>query len=313
MQQALALYQKLDDRNRQIGIALDLGMLDLARGRFAAARERMERSLATAEDNQLVEESAVAHANLSELALVEGNYADATGHVARAEEGFQRRSDQRGQIESELIRARIALAIGDLDGCDKALGAIPDAALANEQRAMLLLLSARRAYLGGDRTAGASKLDEAAKEAAKAHLGTIEFRIRLEKARQEIAAGDAAAADTLAALRGETVLLGQVPLHLELLELEIGSALRAGRRTEAANGYREALPLLRDAGRYAHAATLHALGAQALPAASADASAASAAAKSARAALLADAPGAARASLENQLDLRFRQDLGHAR
>jgi tetratricopeptide (TPR) repeat protein len=313
LQQALALYQKLDDRNRQIGIALDLGLLDVARGHFAAARDRMERSLATAEDSQLVEETAVAHANLSELALVEGNYADASTHAARAEEGFQRRSDQRGEIESNLIAARIALAIGDLDGCDKALGRIPEAALANEQRATMLLVSSRRAYLGGDRATAASKLDEAAKQASQAHLGSIGFRIGLEKARQALAAEDPSAGDVLAALRAETVLLGQVPLHLELLELEIGSALRANRKSDAANRYREALPLLRDAGRYAHAATLHALGAEALKAGSADATAAVSAGASARAALLADAPAASRASVEHQLALRLEEDLGHAR
>jgi tetratricopeptide (TPR) repeat protein len=313
LQQALSLYQKLDDRNRQIGIALDLGLLDVARGHFAAARERMERSLATAEDSQLVEETAVAHANLSELALVEGNYGDASKHAARAEEGFRRRSDQRGQIESNLIEARIALALGDLDGCDKALGAISEAALANEQRAMMLLLSARRAYLGGDRATGAAKLDEAAKQAAAAHLGPAGFRVRLEKARRALAAGDPSAGDVLAALRGETVLLGQVPLHLELLELEIGSALRGNRKSDAANRYREALPLLRDAGRYAHAATLHALGAEALRADSADAAAAVSAGASARALLLADAPAASRASLEHQLALRLEEDLGHVR
>jgi hypothetical protein len=109
------------------------------------------------------------------------------------------------------------------------------------------------------------------------------------------------------------VLLGLVPLHLELLELEIGSALRANRKSDAANRYREALPLLRDAGRYAHAATLHALGAEALKAGSADATAAVSAGASARAALLADAPAASRASVEHQLALRLEEDLGHAR
>ena len=77
-QQALALYHQLDDSNREIGIAQDLGLLDIARGHFAAARERMETSLAKADANQLVEEAAVAHTNLSELALLEGSFADAS-------------------------------------------------------------------------------------------------------------------------------------------------------------------------------------------------------------------------------------------
>jgi hypothetical protein len=103
-----------------------------------------------------------------------------------------------------------------------------------------------------------------------------------------------------------------VPLRLELAELEIASALRAGRRNDAALRYRETLPLLRDAGRYAHATTLHALGARALPP-GAEARAATDAAKSARDALLADAPADAKATLEHELDLRFEQDVGDAR
>ena len=314
-QQALALYKQLDDSNREIGIAQDLGLLDIARGHFAAAKERMESSLATAEANQLVEEAAVAHSNLSELALIEGAFADASSHVGRAEEAFQRRSDRRGQIEASLIKARIALAMGNLAACDEALAAIPsDAEISGEQRAAFLLASARRAYLGGDRTAGASKLEAATKVAADSHLGVLDFRIRLERVRQALAVGETQQANALlTALRGETTLLGQVPLRLELLELESAAALRAGRKSDAANAYRQALPLLKDTGRYAYATTLHELGASALPAGSADASAAKAAAASARAEILADVPPDARAALEKQIDLRLQQDIGDAR
>jgi tetratricopeptide (TPR) repeat protein len=313
-QQALALYQKLDDKNRQIGITQDLGLLDLARGHFSAARERMESSLATAEASQLVEESAVAHTNLAELALAEGNYADAATHAARAEDAFRRRSDRRGEIETNLLEARIALATGTFAAADKALAAIPDdPGTAKEQRAAYLLAVARRAYLGGDAKTGAARLDEAAKLASDAHLGVAEFRIGIERARQALAAGDIKQADPIiATLRSGTTMLGQVPLRLELAELEIASALRAGRRNDAALRYRETLPLLRDAGRYAHATTLHALGARALPP-GAEARAATDAAKSARDALLADAPADAKATLEHELDLRFEQDVGDAR
>ena len=116
----------------------------------------------------------------------------------------------------------------------------------------------------------------------------------------------------MSALHGETTLLGQVPLRLELLELETASALRAGKKSEAANDYRETLPLLKDTGRYAYATTLHELGARALPPGGADASAADAAAASARTQLLANAPPQAKSSLEKQLDLRLKQDLGDA-
>jgi eukaryotic-like serine/threonine-protein kinase len=313
-QQALALYRKLDDKNRQIAITQDLGLLDIARGHFPAARERMESSLASAESSQLVEESAVAHTNLAELALVQGDYADASKHAASAEDAFKRRSDQRGQIEANLIEARIALATGALAACDAALAAIPDdPGMAKEQRAAYLLAVARRAYLGGDAQAGAAKLAEAAKVAKDARLGVADFRIDVERARQALAAGEVKQADAIiAALRGESTMLGQVPLRLELIELETAFALRAGHAGEAANRYREALPLLRDAGRYAYAATLHALGARAL-ASGAEAAAAENAANTARAALLANAPADAKTTLGQQIDLRLKQDVGDAR
>src|SRR5262249_4187085 len=121
--------------------------------------------------------------------------------------------------------------------------------IAKEQRAAYLLAVARRAYLGGDAKSGAANLDAAAKVAGDAHLGVADFRIGVERARQSLAAGDPKQADAIiATLRAETTMLGQVPLRLELEELEIASALRAGRRNDAALRYREALPLLRDAG-----------------------------------------------------------------
>jgi len=104
-----------------------------------------------------------------------------------------------------------------------------------------------------------------------------------------------------------------VPLHLDLLELEIAAALRTGRNGDAVSRYREALSQLKDVGRYANAATLHALGARAMATGSADAAAATGAAASARAALVADAPPDARASLEHELDMRLEQDVGDAR
>ena len=61
-----------------------------------------------------------------------------------------------------------------------------------------------------------------AQQAATAHLGTLAFRIRIERAREALAAGETKqASEILRALRAETTVLGQMPLYLELLELEI--------------------------------------------------------------------------------------------
>jgi len=107
-------------------------------------------------------------------------------------------------------------------------------------------------------------------------------------------------------------LLGQVPLRAELIELEIAALGRNGRKRDATTRYREALPLLRDMGRFAHAATLHEVGARAFAPDSADARAALEAATAARQQLIADAPADAQASLERQLALRLQQETGAA-
>ena len=310
-QQALELYQKVDDQRGTLHVEQSIGLLDMARGHLAAAQERLQASLRKAEDSQLPEEVAAAQINLADLFLLEGRLADAATAAERARQFFARRSDQRGEVESNLSKARIALALGDGDDVDKALAAIPVASISNEQRAGVLLASARRASLAGDMKTATARIDEAAVEAAKAHSGTLDFRIRLERAREALAVGDRANADKiLAAIGADTTQLGQVPFRLEWLELQIAASLRAGKTAEAANRYRQVLPLLKEAGRYANATTLHELGALALPANGAEAVAAKSEAKAAREQLLADAPAASRASLEQQLARRLQQNTG---
>ena len=64
-QQALALYKELDDRNRALHIEQSMSLLDIARGHFAAARERLQATLDAAESYQLPEETSVARINLA--------------------------------------------------------------------------------------------------------------------------------------------------------------------------------------------------------------------------------------------------------
>jgi tetratricopeptide (TPR) repeat protein len=313
-QQALALFKQLDDRNRALHIEQSMSLLDIARGHFAAARDRLQATLNAAESYQLPEETSVARIHLAELALAEGRFASAAQDAETARQILARRADMRGQAEANLLIARASIAVGDAAAADKAIAAIPEADIGDEQRVALLLVRARRAALGGDNASASKRLEDAAKSAADIHAGVLSFRIRIEQARLALATGDEAGAGKLiAGLRAETTLLGQVPLHLDLLELEIAAALRSGRRNDATTRYREALSLLKDTGRFASAATLHALGARAAPAGSADAAAATEASESARAALLADAPPAAKATLEREIDLRLKQDVGDAR
>ena len=312
-QQALAQYQKLDDHNGALHVEQSMALLDVARGHFAKARARLDASLRSAEDHQLPEEAAVAHVSLADLALVEGRYADAAAAAERAQQIFARRSDQRGQAETLLQQARVALACGDVAGVDAALHALPSGRLSTEQRAASLLAGARRALLRREFDAAATQLEAAARAAAEAHSGALAIEIALEQVRRALALGDAGAAQRqLAPLRQQSTQLGEVPLRLQWLQLELAVALRVGAPDDAAARYREALALLTASGRFRDAWLIHALGERALAANHAEAAAARDAADSARAQLLADAPAALRASLQQRLEQRWRDEAAAA-
>ncbi len=313
-QQALDLYRKIDDRRGTLHVEQSIGLLDIAQGHFASAEERLQATLRKAEDAQLPEEVAAGQITLADLYLVQGRLADALAAADRAQQFFSRRSDERGEVETNLSKARIALALGDAAAADAALAAIHADRVNSEQRGGYLLVAARRALLADDVAAARAKLDEAAKAADASHSGTLDFRIKLEQTRTALASGDrTTAAALLAALGTRTTQLGQVPFRLEWLELEMAAALRAGNHDDAARRYREGIALLKDTGRYANATLLHALGVRALPSGGAEAAAARAAAEATRAQLLADAPPAQKSTLEAALDRRLKQDLGDAR
>jgi tetratricopeptide (TPR) repeat protein len=313
-QQALDLYRKIDDKRGLLHVEQSIGLLDIAQGHFASAGEKLRESVQKAEDAQLPEEVAAAEITLADLALLEGRYADAETAADRAQQFFARRSDERGEIETNLSKARIVLALGDAATAAKALGAITATALNAEQRGGYELAEARLALLKNDVAGARTKLAEAAKAAAESHSGTLDFRIQLEEARIALASGDRAASDaTLAEIARRTTQLGQVPFRLEWIELEMASALRTNRAADVANRYREALALLRDVGRYANAYALHELGTHALPKDGREALAARAAADESRAALIAAAPAASRNLLEAAIARRIEQDLGDAR
>jgi tetratricopeptide (TPR) repeat protein len=312
-QQASALYRKLDDNDGMLRIEQSIGLLDTARGHFADARERLQASLRSAEDHQLSEEASAGHVDLAELSLAEGRYADALEHAERARQLAARRSDLRTEAEANLLKARIACALGDTAGIDAALAAIPYDRINSDQRAIFLLVAARRAGLAGDRVLARSKLDAAAAAAAEAHSGKVGLEIRLQRVRVMLAEGNtAAAAKELQAIRADDAQLGEVPVRLEWLELEIASALRNGEPATAARRYHEALPLLKATARYADAEFLHRAGARALAASPQESAAAGAAAASARAQLLGDAPPAARLHLQERLDRRLHDEAGIA-
>ncbi len=310
-QQALAQFQKLDNQRVALEVTQNMALLDVSLGHFSTARERLEKSLHTSEDHQLPEEAAVAHVSLADLSIVEGRFTDAVVSSDRAEQVFVRRADERGQSEAKLQRARIALAMGDGASADKALGGISPERLGVEQHADYQFALARRALLAEDYTDATVKLDAAASAAAAAHSGSLSMRIQLERIRLALAEGNpAAAGKLLASTRKQTTQLGEVPLRLEWLELELAVALRDGNNTAAIAHFREALVLLKSSGRFHDAALIYALGELASKANSAEASAARAAADAARAQLLADTPAASRESLQQLLQRRWQEYSG---
>ncbi|HEY0232216.1 MAG TPA: protein kinase [Dokdonella sp.] len=307
-EQALTMYRELDDRNRMLHVEQSMGMLDTSRGHFDAARERLQKVLREAEDSQLSEAEAVALVNLVELSLVEGRYSEAAAFSERAEQIFARRSDQRGRVEAMLLRARTSLALAGVADAKKVLDAIPVADLGAEQRAAFLLASAQQAVLADDTKDAREKLDQAAAAAAEAHSGAVDLRIRLQQVRIALAAHNPAETHKLLqTIRTQTNRLGEVPLRLQWLELELAAALGHGDKAQAIGYYRQALVLLKNVGDYAYATTIHDLGARALPA-GAEADAARAAADAARWKLLAGAPADARDALAQLLDRRLREE-----
>jgi len=309
--QALAQYTKLDDRTGILHIQQNTALLQLSRGQFANARKSLTDSRDYAQQHQLPEEAAVADVSLAELSLLEGRYATAQDSAEQAAKVFARRADERGLAECAVLRARVAIALGQADQAAELLTAIDRKRLNEEQTAEFLLASAQNAAQRNERKLQAMQLDAAAEAAAKVHGGALSLRVDFERVRMALAARDyARTAKLLADVRKQNTRLNDTPLRLQWLELEIAMALRTGSPTAAGAHYRETLPLLKTAGRYAGASTLHALGETAFSGRASDAAAARQAAAAARAQILADAPENARAALASELARRLDEESG---
>lgn len=308
-QQALAAYEKLEDRPKKLRIDQNIGLLEIARGHFDVARKGLDAALRAAEDHQLPEEQAVTSTYLAELALAEGRHADALSHAQHAREIFARRADKRGVTEAQLLSARTELELGNAVAAKEALAPIALDELGAEQHAIALLAQAQVAVLDGDSAAANTKFAEARKRAEQAHAGVLALETRIAQTRAGVLRGDAARAP-VADLLAATAKLGHVPLRLAAAELALAQALQTARNADAAARYREALPVLRQIGRWRDASLLHALGAEALArgSATAEAEAARTAAAQARGALLDAAPPAQRAQFEQYLDRILHQE-----
>ncbi|HET6603822.1 MAG TPA: protein kinase [Xanthomonadaceae bacterium] len=257
--QAEDAFAGLDDLNGLARVRQNLALLAIVRGEPARAASLLQESLALAERQQMLEEAAVSLRNLADLERLEGRHAEALDHLQRAEQLFTERDDRRGLADAALLRARIALAMGDVGQADRILGEHGEELLeANpEQRTLAALLESEIALARDDRT-GAGRALASAREQSRA-AGVRALELRLDLAEAAIGNGEI----PLDALRR----LGHVELVLLGLERAIARAIEIDDAAGAVSLYEEARTALERLTRYGRAFVLHLLGARAQQAA----------------------------------------------
>jgi tetratricopeptide (TPR) repeat protein len=254
-QQALTASTRLDDGNGIVRAQQNLGSLEIARGRWPEARRLLQASLATAEGQQMVEETAVSRYYLAELESLEGHVGTALEQLGRAQSLFAKRQDQRGLIDSGLLHARIVLAANALADTRATLARLQPqlAAGSDEQKAQAALLEAEIARRKGDPEALRKQAALARTLAEASGVQALKLRAALYDRPAAVLALDAA-----------TIGLGNLPLRLDWLRVALRARLAAGNDSEAASFYRRAMREVDGRDRFPGAFELHWLGAQAL-------------------------------------------------
>lgn len=255
-QQAADAFAALRDPRGGIRARQNLGLLDIARGRWDDARRQLEAALAEAERRQMAEETAVSRRNLAELAIVQGRIGEALAQLDRAETLFRERQDQRGLLDTGLLRVRALLAAGAVARALERLDALEATlqAASHEQRAIAALLRAEAVRRQGSDGRLAALAEEALRQAEAAGVPALALQARALRAR-----------DTEFAAIGESFeRLGNLPLRLAWLRLALERRLAAGDIAAAIAEYHDATAALAGRGNYAGAFELHRLGATAL-------------------------------------------------
>ncbi|MDQ3228495.1 MAG: tetratricopeptide repeat-containing serine/threonine protein kinase [Pseudomonadota bacterium] len=293
--QSSDIYEELDDHTGRIRTQQNLGLLAMARGRWGQARDLLQKSLAAAEQQQMLEEAAVSHRNLAELEFLQGHLGAALTQIGKADTLFRQREDQRGIADAGLLRAQVQIAARADVAARKTLDDLADALKqgSTEQRGIASLLRSQLAARAGDNSAPQQSLQQARQLARQSGVRLLQLQVAVQTMRSGRADGTLDAA---------TAALGHVALRLNWIEAAMQQALDARDAVTALRLYREALPLLRR-GDYVHAHRLHTLGARAATA-SGDANAS------------ADATAAARATLQRlreQLPAALRDGFDAAR
>ena len=254
-QQALTAFTKLDNRSGEVRAQQNLGSLEIARGRWTEARRLLSASLASAERQQMVEESSVSRYYLAELELLEGRPGQALDQLERARTLFAKREDQRGLIDASLLRARILLAArADADSA-KALDTLERllAEASDEQRAGAALLRAEIALRNNDAVGSRKFAAQALASASASGIQALKLRAAMF--------GDTAA---VLALDEPIARLGNLPLRLDWLRRAMTTQIASGTAPAAIDNYHEAQTALRGHADALAAFELHRLGAQAL-------------------------------------------------
>jgi len=253
--QAAAAFQALGDETGNIRTQQNLGLLAIARGRWNEARRQLEASLASAGQQQMLEEAAVSRRNLAELDLQQGHIGDAIAQAEKAEALFRERDDQRGRADAGLLRVQALMAVHADEDARKALAGLEEAIAqsSSEQRGIAALLESMLAARAGEAATSAKAYARARELAAASGIRQLQLRVAVH------GKGEPAALD------GPTAALGHVPLRLEWMEAMLEANAAAHREGAAQQRiYRGGGPLLRR-GDYGRAFRIHGLVALELP------------------------------------------------
>ena len=249
-QQALAAFTRLDGRDDIIRVQQNLGALELARGRWEESGRLLRASLASAEHQQMVEETAVSRFHIAQLEHAQGHLGSALDGLARARTLFAERQDKRGLFDTALSRIQILVDANAIAEARKEMDAMASDVPSSEQRAVLALILAQMAGRTGDRKAQAQALALALPAASASGMQALKTRV-------EIARNEGADLDDA------TKRLGNLSVRLDWLGARMRRQLVAHDPGATAT-YDLARRALRGRGDSVAAGSLHALGASAL-------------------------------------------------
>jgi tetratricopeptide (TPR) repeat protein len=253
-QQALAAFTKLQDMNGIVRVQQNLGLLDIARGQWDESRRLLTTSLAAAERQQMVEEAAVSRRNLAELELTQGHLAKALDQLDHAKTLFVQREDQRGLIDTALLRMHVFAAANALDRAAQVRVELEPllADGSDEQRAIAAMLQSDIAQRRNDPMAAQKAQVEAQRLALASGVRAVQLQAALLAAKPTTADVDAIAQ------------FDNVPLRISGLERSMTQQLAAGDAKVAATSYRDAENILTAHPDSIDTFAVHWLGAQAL-------------------------------------------------